>query len=116
VITFDEPVDRESLVLGGSLASLSDGGVWSNANDTLTITPSSNWESGLRDLSVAVDDVAGNTGSAARDYTIRLAFSTFQEAVVVIGQPDFSSGSPHHQLPAGERCLGTGRLQPRRSQ
>jgi hypothetical protein len=104
VVTFDEAVDPESLVLGGSLAGLSDGGVWS-ANDTLTITPSSSWESGLGDLSVAVDDVAGNTGSADRDYTIRLVFSTFQEAAVVIGQPDFASGTPNQGGPVSAQTI-----------
>jgi hypothetical protein len=105
VITFDEPVNPESLVLGGSLAGLSDGGVWSTANDTLTVTPSSSWESGLRDLSVTVDDTAGNTGSADREYTIRLAFSTFQEATVVIGQPDFSGRMPDQGGPTSPRTI-----------
>ncbi|MFH1829417.1 MAG: Ig-like domain-containing protein [Pseudomonadota bacterium] len=63
VFKFNESMDTSSLVLGGTMASASDGGSWAmstSENDTLTIKPQTTWPSGTSTLTVAVNDVAGN--------------------------------------------------------
>ncbi|PLX80661.1 MAG: hypothetical protein C0615_00515 [Desulfuromonas sp.] len=56
-ITFNSDMDTSTLLLGGSLFSESDGGVWSATryvNDTLTIRPSTSWSGGNHTLTVDV--------------------------------------------------------------
>jgi len=98
IVTFSESMDTSSLVLGGVLATESDGGVWStttNANDTLTIVPTSAWTSGTdRDITVDAKDVAGNAlDTVSKSYLVKLVFSNFDAATVVIGQADFTGTS-----------------------
>jgi hypothetical protein len=96
VVTFDEAMDPASLVLGGSLAAWSDGGVWSTElaeNDTLTISPDGSWESGNQTLTVTASDLAGSSADASGVFTIRFILEDFQAASVVIGQPDFTSAA-----------------------
>ena len=61
---FDESIDTTSFTLAGSLATESDGGVWSQTDvidDTLTITPTTSWSVDTgRSLVVNVKDLAGN--------------------------------------------------------
>ncbi len=67
-VTFAVSMDPTSLVLGGSMAAESDGGVWSTAtleNDTLTISPATTWSAGTGTLTVAASDVDGNAFPAA---------------------------------------------------
>lgn len=95
VITFSESMDTSSLTLGGSMAADSDGGVWSTtneANDTLTISPGSNWHTATDTLTVDASDKAGNSLSTLNlNYTGIVQFTSFQKADVVIGQTDFTS-------------------------
>ena len=64
IITFNETMDTNSLVLTGSMASQHGGGVWStttNTNDTLTIGPATAWTGGSgRTLTINATDLAGN--------------------------------------------------------
>lgn len=65
IITFDESMDIISLALGGDLASEDDGGAWStstNENDTLTITPTSEWTLGAGKTLIV--DASGTSGNA----------------------------------------------------
>lgn len=63
-ITFSEAMDTSSLVLSGVLSSEDDGGVWStvtNTNDTLTVSPSSEWAVGIdRTFVINAADVGGS--------------------------------------------------------
>ena len=98
VFVFDESLDEGSIVLGGSLAAESDGGALSTttvANDTVTVAPTSTWSGGFgRTLEVTVADAAGNaTSGLPFGYDLRLVFSNFQSASVIIGQPDFTSNT-----------------------
>ncbi|MFH1829163.1 MAG: Ig-like domain-containing protein [Pseudomonadota bacterium] len=68
VITFSETMDTTSLVLGGTMGPESDGGVWStttNENDTVTISPTATWTSGIRTLTFTASDLAGNSVASA---------------------------------------------------
>lgn len=93
VVTFDEPVDPATLELEGMLAELSGNPVWNEANTELRLSPIEGaWESGVQRLGGSVKDTAGNTTALDINFEIRLVFENFQEASVVIGQPDFTSG------------------------
>lgn len=74
VITFDASMDSSSLSLGGSLASESDGGIWSDTvetNDTLTINPATTWSDGVQTLTVDVDSAAGKAlATLSLSYTV----------------------------------------------
>ncbi|MFC1524468.1 Ig-like domain-containing protein [Thermodesulfobacteriota bacterium] len=74
VITFSEAMDSSTLVLGGTMNTDSDGGAWSKVNftdDTLTISPSTNWSSGAQTLTVDADDLFGNAVSTLNlNYTV----------------------------------------------
>ncbi|MCH8843686.1 MAG: Ig-like domain-containing protein, partial [SAR324 cluster bacterium] len=75
IVTFDESMDTGSLVLGGTMATESDGGVWSQttvADDTLTIGPATAWSGGVdRSLTIDVADVAGNAlATLSSTYTV----------------------------------------------
>ena len=62
VITFDDAMDTATLVLAGTMAIESDGGIWSTAtktNDTLTISPISAWTRGEHTLIVDVNNTYG---------------------------------------------------------
>ena len=64
ILTFDKTIDLSKVSITGSLATESDGGVWSastSANDTLTISPASSWSAGgNKTLLVEVRDTSGN--------------------------------------------------------
>lgn len=99
VLTFSESMKPDSLSLGGSLAALTGNGEWSSnavTNDTLTLTPSTSWNSGVQTLGVTAKDVAGNvTKTGEMDFDVRLLFENFQAAQVVVGQPDFISNDEY---------------------
>lgn len=93
VVTFDEPVQPQTLILGGTMAPESDGGVWSSSaakpsekthsasglgNDRLTIGPKSAWSGGAgRTLSINVKDLAGNPIQTVQlSYTIDIDLPT----------------------------------------
>ncbi|MDY6934289.1 MAG: Ig-like domain-containing protein [Spirochaetota bacterium] len=63
VITFSESMNTDSLSIGGTIVSESDGGVWSSVvhiNDTLTISPDTEWAEALgRTLMISCDDLVG---------------------------------------------------------
>ena len=67
ILTFSESMDTGSLTLSGDVSSEDDGGVWTttvHTDDTLTISPSSSWTSGVsRSLTVDAKDLAGNAMS-----------------------------------------------------
>ncbi|MBU0785056.1 MAG: hypothetical protein KJ798_13735 [Gammaproteobacteria bacterium] len=97
VLLFSESMNTASLVLGGTLAGETDGGVWSTTtypNDTLTLTPvNGDWNGGAsQTLTVDARDVSGNqVPTINRTYQAApLAFDNFQAAEVVIGQTDFT--------------------------
>lgn len=61
-ITFSTSMDYSELNLTGSMAPLSDGGMWStvnDVNDTLTIRPATLWSDGLHTLTVDVKNMSG---------------------------------------------------------
>ncbi|MCH8844994.1 MAG: Ig-like domain-containing protein [SAR324 cluster bacterium] len=64
VIEFDEEMDPASLVLGGTLADESDGGVFALAgsnSDTVTVSPATAWSAGDdRTLTIDATDAPGN--------------------------------------------------------
>ena len=110
-VTFSESMDTATLVLGGALEAESDGGVWSMgtvANDTLTISPTSSWTSGPdRDLTVDAADLAGNAlATLSQSYLVELVFGNFQNAVVVVGQADFSGTDANQGGGADANTLG----------
>ncbi len=94
VVTFNESMDTGTLVLGGSMESEGDDGVWSTAtytNDTLTISPASVWSEGLGiTLTIDCDDLAGDSVD-----TINLSYDMIGPNVVfgtsVTGNGDLSS-------------------------
>lgn len=96
-VVFNEPMNTASLNLTGSLASEAQFS-WADDDKTLTVSPKigTKWTSGAnRMLSVSAGDVAGNTADAVDgSYLVRLVFSIFQSADVVIGQPDMVSKAP----------------------
>lgn len=64
VVTFSESIDKNSLALNGTMASLSNGGTWNSIgaqNTTLTISPTSSWSSGNQTLGVSAKDIVGNS-------------------------------------------------------
>lgn len=67
VLTFNESIDTTNFTLTGSLLTESNGRVWSQTstiNDTLTITPTSNWTINTNHtLNITVRDIAGNLAS-----------------------------------------------------
>lgn len=120
VITFDEPVNPETLEVTGLLAELADGTVWNSDDTKLTLTPAKGvWESGVQSVAGSVDDMVGNTTTLDIDFEIRLVLENFQEASVVIGQPDFTSREPNQggstfpntlYYPVGTVTVSSGRL------
>lgn len=62
-LTFSETIDTDTLFLGGSMLSSSDGGTLTSvktSDDTLTIKPTNNWGSGRQTLTVNASDLVGN--------------------------------------------------------
>ncbi|AFT68549.1 NHL repeat protein [Alloalcanivorax dieselolei B5] len=97
VVTFSEPMDTDSLQLGGALEASSTL-AWSDDGKTLTLTPGDGtWPRGSGvDLSIDAKDRAGNalpTVTAA--WLVKLEFNTFQPAATVIGQADFTGTGPN---------------------
>lgn len=97
VLLFSESMNTASLVLGGTLAGETDGGVWSTTtypNDTLTLTPTGgSWNGGdTQTLTVDARDVSGNqVPTINKNYQIApLAFNNFQAAEMLFGQADFT--------------------------
>ncbi|MDY6934024.1 MAG: Ig-like domain-containing protein [Spirochaetota bacterium] len=64
IISFNETIDMDSLVLDGTFVPECDGGVWSNStvpNDTLTIYPDFGWTTGTdKTLTIDCKDTSGN--------------------------------------------------------
>jgi len=113
-ITFDETIDTTSLVLGGDMASESDGGNFSTStkpiygsslhlkatDDTLTINPQTAWNFGNdRNLSIDAKDLSGNPLE-----TLNLIF-TIVEGLVYVSPTgddanDGTKDSPKATIPA----------------
>lgn len=76
-LIYNESMVPASLVLGGDMAGESNGGIWSSthvANDTLTISPTSNWTARTgRQLTIDAKDTAGR---AAR--SVDLAYDVYR--------------------------------------
>lgn len=73
VVEFSELMNTSGgWTVGGTMGSMSDGGVWTDAK-TLTISPASQWTYGNNTLEVTATDAAGNvmTMPWTRDYFIR---------------------------------------------
>ena len=73
VIRFSESMNTGSVVLGGTLASNTGTGSWSQttvSNDTLTLSPTSKWSAGSQGITVAVDDLVGNSTLLSLAYTV----------------------------------------------
>lgn len=90
-VTFSRPMDKESIVLEGSLA---DAGVMSwTTDDELKLKPAGYWPPGEQTLEI---DAADPEGIAMDTLAVSLivdpAFVTGQQAAIVIGQQDFNSG------------------------
>lgn len=111
VVEFSESMDPASLELGGTLAVVSDDGTWSQTtfeNDTLTLAPLDDaWDSGLKNVEISVRDAAGNITQTASQIAIRVVFDTFQEAAIVVGQPDFTSNGYHQDGVPGSNTIGS---------
>ncbi|MDP3188418.1 hypothetical protein [Limnobacter sp.] len=112
ILVFSESMDISSLLLGGMLASETDGGVWSATtypNDTLTLTPiGGSWNGGAtQTLTVDARDVSGNPVlTINKTYQVApLAFNNFQAAEVVIGQADFTGTNTNLYSAAGANTL-----------
>jgi hypothetical protein len=63
VVVFNESMNPGSLALSDTLASQIAGPIWAtttNTNDTLTLTPATNWVGGSATLTIDVTDSAGN--------------------------------------------------------
>lgn len=124
VITFSEPMDPASLQLEGSVIDFAAPAAWSSGNTVLTLAPQEGaWESGKYAVTVNAQDTSGNAlGSVAIEKQIRLQFTNFQGADIVIGQPDFESalrnqtgsltdpGANTLLFPYGKAVLVDGRL------
>lgn len=80
VVHFSESLASGSLVLGGTLAAESNGGVWSTTtvpSDTLTFSPDTAWTAGSRSLSINATDVAGNAlATASYSFTVDTTLPT----------------------------------------
>lgn len=80
VITFTESMDPATLAGAGVLWSNGDGGAWSTtsvSNDTLTLSPASSWPAGAADLTIDIDDLAGNPlAQLVLNYTVDLTAPT----------------------------------------
>lgn len=104
-VSFDERMDGDSLELTGSLAE-SAVAQWSSDAETLTLDPEHYWKAGNQTLTVEVNTDAGASRSAEAEFDVRSAFSAGQEAVTVIGQPDFNSNEQRQGgLAAGANTL-----------
>lgn len=79
VLTYSETMDLAAIVLGGTMAALSDGGKLTsgaNVNDTLVISPVSGWSGGNQTLTVQAQDPAGNPITASLAYTVDATLPT----------------------------------------
>lgn len=97
VVRFNKTMAPTTLRLGGNLAPESDGGIWSAtalANDTLTVSPLGSWTAmSDRKLTVNASDPDGNPVSTLLlTFQIPIDLRTGQDASVVVGQSDFTSG------------------------
>ncbi|MDH5716476.1 MAG: Ig-like domain-containing protein [Spirochaetia bacterium] len=74
VIQFNSSVNITSVIIGGTLYSLSDGGLWSSTvytNDTLTIRPSTAWSTGTgQTITVDAYNMAGEIENVSNSYNI----------------------------------------------
>lgn len=106
VIYFDKKMDPTSLDVQGSLVDLSAPPVWNSDNTQLTFSPADGaWESGRINISGTVTDKDGLPTALSYGFDVRLVFETFQQAEVVIGQPDFSSGAANQGASPGANTL-----------
>ncbi|HEX7047943.1 MAG TPA: hypothetical protein VF275_10285 [Gammaproteobacteria bacterium] len=107
IVTFSEPMDPASLEIGGMLASNAE--IEWTSDDTLELHASTYWPVGAQTLVIDASDTEGlamDTLTASID--VSSAFNTFQEAAVVIGQKDFTSGEMRQDseaLSAGPNTL-----------
>lgn len=110
VITFSEAMDAASLQLGGSLGSeaLAEWSPTAIRDSKLTLTPRDGaWSGGAtRVLRVDAKDRAGNPlPTLEATYQVNTLFATFQQAEVVIGQPDFAANAPDRGGPLAANTL-----------
>lgn len=104
-ISFDEQMDADSLELGGSLGEIAVA-EWSSDAGTLTLNPEHYWSAGAQTLTVDASTAAGASRSVEVEFEVRSAFSAGQEAVTVIGQPNFTSNEQRQGgLAAGANTL-----------
>ena len=94
-LTFSKTMDTSTLALTGTMAADSNGGTWSKGtvdNDTLVIAPKTKWDgSQIGTLTVAAKDPSGKPITAEDlSYGIKVTFTNFKAASVVIGQADFA--------------------------
>lgn len=93
-ITFSKGMKPDSVVYSGSMGSDAQA-QWSESekeNDTLTIAPNETWDaSKIGELVVTVKDSDNKDVEIDLSYFINLKLTTFQEASLVIGQPDFET-------------------------
>lgn len=93
VVTFSEPMDADTLQLGGSLVPDANG-EW-KSDQQLELWPETYWPPGAQTLSIDARDSEGHAMDTLHaDVAVRSAFSTGQKADVVIGQQDFTTGHP----------------------
>ncbi|MCK5807617.1 Ig-like domain-containing protein, partial [bacterium] len=78
VIVFSETIDKTTFILGGSSSSLSGEGIWSTttvADDTVTLTPASEWVTGDIFLTIDYADLLGAAGEMlSLHYTVQVLF------------------------------------------
>ena len=99
VVRFTKTMSPSTLLVTGSMASGTNGGIWTKTkvnNDTLTITPATSWDTSINsgNLTLNLVDLIGEKApTISLTYYFRIGLTNFQNASVVIGQPDFISGS-----------------------
>ncbi|HEX6929454.1 MAG TPA: hypothetical protein VF267_09400 [Gammaproteobacteria bacterium] len=96
-VTFSEPMDRDTLNVGGTLARGAT--VTWKSEDALELATATYWPAGVQTLVIDASDAEGLAmDTLETSIDVKSGFATFQSATVVIGQPDFNSGAPR-QVP-----------------
>lgn len=105
-VTFSEPMDGDSLEVAGTLAA--DINIEWQSPDTLELRATHCWPAGEQTLSLMASDMDGLAMDALEaQFDVAPAFTTFQSASVVIGQPDFTSGYPRQNPDAPSAAANT---------
>lgn len=105
-VTFSEPMDRDTLQLGGTLVEAVD--VEWEADHIVMLHTETYWPPGKQSLTINASDGDGLAMDALEvELTVASAYSTFQAASVVIGQQDFSSGDPRQNPDAISAAANT---------